>query len=219
MGIIWGMRSFRYFADVSSNNGVISVQHYSEAGHALLAIKATEGTGYVNPGHLKWCEDAHAQGLTVAHYHFCRPGERNIQAELDNFRHAYLSGWRAGDYVVLDLEVDELTSGPLTVESYAKSFLGKVIDQTGHPPVLYTYQAFREEHLKNLHVPGGRIWLAKYSAGEPTINHPNSLWAWQYTDGEAGPPPHYYSGIGKSDGSILNLGVAARLWVRKQRTK
>lgn len=198
--------------DLSSNNGPVDIAAYSHSGHAVIAIKATEGTGYVNPFHLSQCREAHSLGLTVVHYHFCKLGD--IGKEIRNFRNTYLRGWRKGDYCCFDLEIPGSGIG-----SYARQILGVFYRATGHPPILYTYKAYAEEHLVGLKVPGGRWWIAKYSNGAPLIPKGQTLFAWQYTDGSAGPEPHGFPGIGKADGSIVNVGVASRLWVRKLRTR
>lgn len=205
------MQSYRLMADVSSNNGPISLENYSRAGHVAIAIKATEGTNYVNPDHFSECNRAHHQGLTVVHYHFSRPTVNNVEAEITSFRHTYLKGWRKGDYVAFDIEVE----GTVDLRWYANRILTDFYSQTGHPPILYTYQAFYQEHFTKLRFPGNRLWIAKYSDGTPS----EANWAWQYTDGKDGPEPHFYTGIGKCDGSVLNPAVAIRLRVRKARRR
>lgn len=208
------MRSSRYMADISSNNGTVHLDAYAAAGHAMIAIKATEGAHYYNPFHQDQCQEAHHAGLTITHYHFCRPGQHDIGAELRAFRTRYIRGWRKGDYVALDLE---LTEGQ-DAQVYARSFLAEIQRFTGHPPILYTYQSFREEHLQGLQWKGNRWWIADYAAEPPLQFERDGRWAWQFTDGVNGPEPHECAGIGRCDVSILNAPLAARLWVRKLRT-
>lgn len=193
-------------ADVSSNNGAINLAAYSQAGHAAIAVKATEGTGYTNPFHKRWCDEAHWHGLTVVHYHFARP-RGTTGAEVAHFRGAWRSAWRKGDFLALDLEVNEGRD----LAGYAAAFL-HALEGFGHPAVLYTYRAFRDEHLLGVHPK--RLWLADYSS--PLSNE--HRWAKQYTDGANGPAPHHYAGIGDCDGSVLNVTTAAILAARKLRT-
>lgn len=193
-------------ADVSSNNGPgVNLATYSSAGHVAIAIKASEGTGYVNPFHKRWCDEAHWHRLTVVHYHFARPGRGDVGAEVALFHRTYLSAWRNGDYLALDLEVNE--GGD--VAGYARRFLG-ALAAFGHPRILYTYRSFRTEHLGG--VKADRWWVADYS---PPLSSEHQ-WAKQYTDGAEGPQPHHYAGIGACDGSILNVKTAAALWLRKR---
>jgi GH25 family lysozyme M1 (1,4-beta-N-acetylmuramidase) len=202
-----GMRAFRLMADVSSNNGAINLAAYAAAGHAGIAIKASEGVGYVNPLHKEWCAEAHWHGLTVVHYHFARPGHLSVGRELANFHHTWLEGWRQGDMLALDLEVSEIRD----TAGYARAFL-QGLGSFGHPVVLYTYHAFRAEHLAG--VKADRLWVADYSAPLSSEHQ----WAKQYTDGVNGPQPHHYAGIGQCDGSVLNWKTAATWWARKLRT-
>lgn len=202
---------YQYAADVSSNNGVISIPSYSRAGHAVLIIKATQGTSYVNPDHFEQANLAHEFGITVVHYHFVEPGDN--QAQIDHFRNVYIRAWRKGDYVCGDFEVDGLTG------SSTSDFLRKLHAETTHEPILYTYKSFLENQLRGAVVPGKRLWLADYSDVAPTYDkNLYKLWAWQYTDGKDGPPPHFYTGIGNCDGSIVSRGPAFALHLRKIRT-
>jgi lysozyme len=199
-------------ADVSSNNGPISLDHYEKAGHVAIAIKATQGTQYTNPYHLQQSETAHGLGLTVIHYHFCQPGLHDWTGELNHFRNTYSKGWRNGDQVVFDLEVKEVNN----TETYISVMLDAFTRFTNQLPVLYTYESFRTEYLTRLRFKGDRWWIAKYSLGQPTLPKWANLWGWQYTDGEAGLEPHFYSGIGKCDGTVLSRHQATRFLLRKK---
>lgn len=200
-------------ADVSSNNGTIDVPNYSRAGHAVIAIKATQGDRYVNPYHLDQCNVAHQFGLTVVHY--CYLEALSARVQFDHFRNQYLRGWRNGDYVAFDSERGVTTPGySTTSDCLLYSFT-----EAGHEPMLYTNEDRLHTELNGIVVPGGRLWIANYSK-EPNIDRGKYvLWAWQYTDGEKGPEPHFYTGIGKSDGSIVSLGPARALNIRKIRTR
>lgn len=206
------MKSYRLMADVSSNNGQIDVPTYSRAGHAAIAVKATQGEGYVNPLHFDQCRVAHDFGLTVVHYHYCEPGN-SISKEIAHFRNIYNKVWRNGDYACFDIEVAGLDT------SYANRILREYFNDTRREPVLYTYRDFAEHSLQGVVVPGKRIWLADYSSNPVHLPKRYTLWARQYTDGAEGPPPHFYSGIGNCDGSVITAGVASALWFRKLHTR
>src|SRR5690242_5534722 len=150
-------RGYQYFADVSSNNGEINVAAYARAGHCLIAIKATEGVNYINPYHMRQSEIAHEYGLTVMHYHFLT--DESPQQQLNHFRNEYLRGWRAGDYVAIDSE----RSGRTPTKAETQDILVKCYSQTTHEPVLYSGEAFLNEVLTGIHVPGNRFWIANYS--------------------------------------------------------
>lgn len=207
-----GVPSYRLMADVSSNNGPISVPNYSRAGHVVLAVKATQGTGYVNPFHKQQCDLAHDFGLTVVHYHYCDVGN-SPEVEISHFRHVYNKAWRAGDYACFDIEVPGHTG------SSASAILRQYYLDTQREPVLYTYRSFLENQLRGVKIPGNRAWVADYSSKVIHLPAPYHLWAKQYTDGAEGPEPHFYSGIGKCDGSEVTAGVALALRTRKFKTR
>lgn len=206
------MRAYQLMADVSSNNGHVDVPTYSRAGHVVMAIKATQGTGYVNPGHFDQSRVAHDFGLTVVHYHYCDRGN-SIEQEIAHFRNHYNKVWRNGDYACFDIEVPGLDT------HYANSLLREYFNKTRREPILYTYRDFAEHNLSGVTVPGKRVWLADYSSHPVHLPKRYTLWARQYTDGSEGPEPHFYSGIGKCDGSAVTAGVARALWLRKLHTR
>lgn len=199
-------------ADVSSNNGTISVANYARAGHVILAIKASQGGSYRNPFHLEQCREAHEFGLTVLHYHFMDP-EPGIEIQIANFRDTYLRGWRAGDYASFDMEVPGITT------HLANATLDDFHKKTGHEPVLYSDRGFAESNLKGVVIPGKRFWMADWSSNPLVLPKQYILWARQYTNGVVGPDPKFYTGIGKCDGSIVTAGVARALYIRKLRTR
>lgn len=201
-------RSFRYFADVSSNNGRINIQDYSRAGHCLLAIKATQGSGYVNPYHSEQCKIAHEFGLTVLHYHWLDTSA--VGPQIENFRTTYLPHWRDGDYPGFDAEEEDLTTGFIN-KTLANYKLLTTHDPVGYVPLV---------KLEGLVIPGKRLWFPDYNLNQyvPTGNG-FKLWSWQFTDGQKGQLPHRCAGIGNCDISVLSRGPALALYIRKIRTR
>lgn len=199
-------------ADVSSNNGPVSITNYSRAGHVIVAIKATQGLSYVNPYHLDQANAAHSYGLTVVHYHFVNISA-DREAEIAHFRNIYNKAWRDGDYIAFDVELGKIPVGEIS------GMLSRFWLKTGHEPILYTYWSYFLENLHGVRFPGNRLWMANYEENAPIAPKPYNTVAKQYTDGEVGPEPHFFSGIGKCDGSIITNGIARRLLVRKIRTR
>lgn len=204
--------SYRLMADVSSNNGPINIANYSRAGHVVLAVKATQGIGYTNPFHLSQCNLAHDFGLTVVHYHYSDVGN-SPEAEIAHFRNVYNKAWRPGDYACFDIEVAGHT------RAYADAILQQYFLDTQRQPILYTYRSFFENELAGVRIPGKRAWIADYSTNVLHLPSQYVLWSKQYTDGAVGPEPHFYSGIGKCDGSEITAGVAMALRIRKFKTR
>jgi lysozyme len=66
--------------DVSHHNGAIDWPAVAETGIALAFIKATQGTGFVDPAFARNCCAAVKAGVLVVPYHFLDPGEADEQA-------------------------------------------------------------------------------------------------------------------------------------------
>lgn len=199
------------FADVSSNNASFNAAPYASAGHLVIAIKATEGLSFVNPKYAAWVHDAHNHGLGVLHYHFARPEDGHPDRQAEHFWSVVKEHFRRpGDFVVVDTETDTPANGRNFTLEYDKH-LRQV---SGTHPVLYTFLSyFQEGHLT---ISSDQVWLAAWGRNQPGRNWdvpgPTRLWAWQFTDGRSGPPPHSFAGIpGSSDGSRLNPNTVATL--------
>jgi lysozyme len=188
-------------ADISSNNGFVSIPNYSRAGHAIIGIKATEGKGYINPGHITQSTEAHEYGLTVIHYHYFDIGTP-VSEQIANFRNQYNKAWRKGDKTAYDIEVGSWNAWE--VRNLFKMYSADL---------LYTYESFYKNQLIGLKFPAKMLWLADYGGT------PSQCLIHQYTDGKEGSEPHFYSGIGKCDGSTIDSKLALRCLVRKKITK
>lgn len=205
------MRPFRLFADISSNNNGFDAQSYRRAGHRLIAIKATEGIGYINPEHALWSREAHGHGIRVLHYHFCRPPAAGLQsAEAATFWSVVKPTWQKGDLMAFDLE----TTGGQTY-GWLRRYLGTLDTHlatiSGHHARLYSGEDFIRSLDPVGEVAGGLCWAAAYGLQKPVLPRGLRVWAWQYTDGTEGPRPHAFAGVGRCDGSVLNLASALRL--------
>jgi lysozyme len=191
------------FADISSNNAGFTAKSYVEAGHLAVAIKATEGLTYINPKYKPWLTDAHRHKLAVFHYHFARPENGNPDGQAKHFWDTVKPHFkRPGDYVVVDVE-----TGGSAAKAWTTEFDRHLTKISGTHPVLYTFLAmYNEQHLT---IGSDRVWIAAWGANNPAGADwklgAHQLWAWQYTDGVNGPPPHSFAGIpGTCDGSRLN---------------
>lgn len=166
------MRPQTPMIDVSANNhpdgGPIDWRRVKAAGYGAVMIKATEGSGYVNPWLQRDASDALAAGLLVGFYHFAHPGEDLPILEATHAL-AAIGGLRHDLGLALDLEVTEGKTWP-QLASFAKAFHATVRERLNHSP-LYVNDNF----LDNL--PGApwgeRLWVAQTS--RPRF----VCWAWQ----------------------------------------
>jgi len=143
----------------------------------FVIIKATEGTGYVNPkldAQLRWARD---HGLSVGFYHFARPGGQLPAA--DHFLAEIGSILQPGDHLWLDWEDAGVTNAD------KDWWLWYVKQQTGglHRVGLYCNFHFWK-NLDTTDNAGDALWIAQYGVGpgDPSIEHPWTIH--QYTDSD-----------------------------------
>lgn len=203
------MASNRYFADISSNNSFFDAADYRRGGHLLIAIKATQGTGYVNPDYARWVEEAHKAGLVVLHYHFA--ATQDARAEAKHFLQTIGPHFKKGkDQTVLDLEVTTQPGYSITDPVNYRKWFDAELFRYGHRPVLYSYASYLREHGSGLRPASKKIWVADYET-HPKGGWWGNSWAWQFTDGVNGPRPHSCMGIGQCDVSEINTASYLRL--------
>ena len=213
------MRPYRYFADVSSNNGHAELAEYAYHGGTIIAIKATQGQDYLNPLYPHWVNEAHNNGLTVVHYHFCTPeqfGPNNSEAQFF-WRHVR-PYWRPGDYLAYDIETSGALSWP-QLNDYYSARVEQLHNISGHDPLTYGPRVF----LTGMGAPAGglgrRCWLADWVNGWSPVPEGYTRWAQQCSNGVAGPRPHQLAGIGVCDVSILPVRRALVLKARTVRRR
>lgn len=197
------------FADLSNNNGDASAFHghaYKSAGHKVIALKASEGTGFTDPRYAAWAHAAHAAGLAVVHYHFGRPEDGNPIGQATHFHNTAKPHFIKGrDRLCIDLETSMPTEG--------KAWLGEYETQLAHlgadihdDLIGYTFKSYFEEGA--LTIASNAWWIASWGAlmrEREALGRNQYLWAQQYTNGVVGPDPHAFAGIrGNCDGSVIN---------------
>jgi GH25 family lysozyme M1 (1,4-beta-N-acetylmuramidase) len=171
--------------DVSGYQSV----NFSTKGLAFAFVKATEGTGYVNPRYAGQVATARAAGLVVGHYHF---GKNGGVAEADYFLKKVQL--HTGDILAFDWE----TSGVSQAERDA--FISHVKAKVpGHKVVLYCNVDYWTHRDSDNGGPADGLWIAdpNHAAGKPNIKH-----AWVF---------HQYSWAGGIDRNVANFKNAAAL--------
>lgn len=203
--------SNRYFADISSNNPAFSARGYKDAGHILVAIKATEGDTYVNPRYLQWVIEAHRHGIAVVHYHFGRP---DLHAEPGDeawhFLATVLHHTGPNDYLALDLERPAI-GGWTRDPSWSHGFDEYVQVHCRFHMILYASQSDLETSDGWLAGDNRRVWVADWSTDRVVAPKGYVVLLRQYTDGVTGPEPHSFAGIGRCDGDIMSRELHERL--------
>lgn len=193
----------RYVADISSNNRRFDANTYRNAGHLLVGIKATEGTGYVNPNHRGWCYDAGRHHVGILHYHFARPDlGTDPRAEADHFLAWATPLLGPRDYVVLDIE-RATRQGWNHDPAWSATFDSHIQDRTRFATILYTFESVLRTSDKWLVGDRKRVWDAAWGAGPGYAPPGYQLALHQFTDGVVGPEPHQVAGVGTCDVSYM----------------
>lgn len=193
--------------DVSGWQKTISWKAVADAGIEFGFIKATEGTGYVNPSYQPHRRAARRHGIPVGAYHFARPdADDGPIAEAEHFLE--VARPREGDLLpVLDLEVPGLA--PREMARWARSFLRRVEKRIGEPPILYTYTSFWVSTVGNARgFARYPLWLANYGKNDGKVHPVRTVGGWRSI------AVHQYTSEGRIPGfgGPLDLNRLRRGW-------
>lgn len=163
--------------DVSHFQGVIQWARVKAAGIGFAFIKATDGTGFVDPQLDENTSKCAFYGIPFGLYHFFRPSaDPTAQAQF------FLKNCKCTSVAQLPPALD-LELGPL-VTSQAAAWLDVVDEALGREPIVYTAPAFAAQYLA-FGPPIGvyPLWLAEYTdAPEPKLPTAWASWDfWQHT--------------------------------------
>ena len=195
------------FADLSSNNAYFHAGQYRDAGHLVVAVKATEGVGYVNPEHRPWCYDAGAHRVGVIHYHFARPDQGNTpDSEARLFLEVALPLAGGRDFLALDLE-RATPQGWAHDPAWSHAFDRHVQQHSRFHTILYASRSTLELSAGPwLDYTPGRVWDADWSL-EPDYAPPDMLTVIRQQSGvTAGRPPYQLPGCGPCDIDVARGG-------------
>lgn len=179
--------------DLSSNNPV-SAAATPEADAVI--VKATQGTGYVNPSCNQMMALAAKAGKLRGLYHYAGGG--NPVSEADYFI-SNIEGYLNKD-VVLVLDWEEYQNSSWGNATWSRAFVNRVHERTGVWCMIYV-QASAISQVATC-VAVSPLWVAGYRANAASWNVPGFIWSikpweyytlWQFTSG------------GGLDRSIANL--------------
>lgn len=157
--------------DISSwQSGIVP----SQVDCDVVIVKATGGTGYVNPYWREWADDVLASGKLLALYHFANDvGWGSAADEARHFLDAV--GDYKGRYIpVLDWEGMALNNDV----SWAREWMDAVAAEIGATPIFYAYASYVAwKDLSSLsHYP---LWMASYLNkydGVGWVDNPDNVW-------------------------------------------
>lgn len=165
------------WVDISNYQGLPDFN--AMRGHVTGAIiKASEGTGFVNPNLKYQAEGAAAAGLKRKFYHFA--DYTDMAAEARHFLAAVAPYIKSNEDSVLDGEYNVVgnVGGPTL------TWL-QIVQSARHlAPWFYSYGPWIRAHLGgDARLKPYPLWIAAYQAQEPAIPAPwSSAVAWQFTD-------------------------------------
>jgi lysozyme len=172
-------------------------------GIRFVAIKASEGTYYLNPYYAADARSAAAAGLRVMPYAFANPS-RAGGAVTANYTAGAIGPQRGPGRLplVVDLENDPYDKttdcyglGVPAMIAWISAFTGRTRALTGQWPIIYTTADWWRECTG----PAGRfphdpLWLAAFGGTAPTVPEPWQSWTfWQYDNAAT------LAGIGQTD--------------------
>lgn len=194
------------FADLSANNGgVFDARAYRSAGHIAIALKATQGTKFVDP---RWSERttaAHTHRVAVCHYHFCQLD--NPVSEARHFWDTVRPRFNHHvDRLAIDLEIGEEKDWP----HYLTELDTELIRLSGQHAIGYTFASALN---RNLRVSSGLWWAAAWGPDRPATPGAK-LWGWQYASPPYDPSHGPASAVGiaeRCDMSVMRPVTVARI--------
>lgn len=171
--------------DISMHQNGIDIAA-SEA--RFVVIKATEGSGYVDPLFVKHTTAVLDCGKRLGFYHFAWPGSNSVEEEVETFVNAIQPYLKHKPFLYLDWE----DASAYDAVDWAKQFLDAVSQRTGIKPYIYMPALVAEGYAWGDVAKNYWLWAAGYPHSEPdTFRTPDCpyapfghgwwLLAWQYS--------------------------------------
>ncbi|SFW81310.1 GH25 family lysozyme [Amycolatopsis australiensis] len=192
--------------DVSGHQGVVDWPAAAGAGAKFTYVKATEGTGFVNPQFAGQYDGAHAAGIIRGAYHFARP-DVSGGAEQAEYFIANGGGWRADGTTLpgaLDIEYNPYGGdvcygkSPADMTAWIADFTRTYLAKVKRSALIYTSTSWWKRCTGNTGRFGDTdpLWLARYA---PDIGELPAGWdkqsIWQFArDGGLPGDQNYYNG-------------------------
>jgi GH25 family lysozyme M1 (1,4-beta-N-acetylmuramidase) len=177
--------------DVSSHQGAVDWPAAANDGGKFVYIKATEGTGYLNPQFAQQYNGSHGVGMIRGSYHFGRPDVSDGAAQANYFVD-HGGGWSGDGRTLpgaLDAEYNPYGDtcyglDAATMIKWIKDFSDTYAHRTGRLPAIYTSTSWWKWCTGNSAAFGANpLWLARYNSqvGELPASW-SSQSIWQFAD-------------------------------------
>ncbi len=162
----------------------------------FVIVKATEGTGYMNPDYTRAYDQAKSAGKCLGIYHYASGG--NVQAEADHFLKQV--GNRVGEAIlILDWESYTNPAFGVNDHDWVKTWCDYVASKTGVNPIVYVQQSAMNRLSGIGNYP---LWVAQYADMNQTgyQDHP-------WNEGNYTCVMRQYSSCGRLNGWDGNLDL------------
>jgi Lyzozyme M1 (1,4-beta-N-acetylmuramidase) len=168
------------FVDVASHQGNYIVGSNGEEG---VIVKATQGTGYVNPTLDFVAQQAISKGIPWGIYHYA--GGDDANAEADKFIQAVQGYLSASNPPNLILDWEEYQNAAYSNGAWAETFLKRIKDKTGLQAGIYGNSGDLSQMTQWV-VDNAWIWFAgyPYAAGTTSMIQDWSYPSFPYSSGK-----------------------------------
>lgn len=180
--------------DVSSVQVIATPSMVAYAGFQFAFVKASEGTGYLDPRRVEHLKKLRDVGLICGVYGFCRPSQGNPREQAKKLWEGMGESYECRTVIDLEAAPDTMTSQELV--DFGEAFADEVLSWGIVQPVLYTYPSFAQKLQpalgKSSRLGLCPLWIAQYRSvtdawvpplgAKPIIPKPWTDWTiWQYS--------------------------------------
>jgi GH25 family lysozyme M1 (1,4-beta-N-acetylmuramidase) len=191
--------------DVSGHQVGVDWPAAASTGAKFVYIKATEGTGFINPQFPQQYNGSYDAGLIRGAYHFARP-DVSDGASQANYFVAHGGGWSDDGKTLpgaLDAEYNPYGQScygltPVAMTTWIKDFSDTYQAKTGRAPTIYTSTSWWKLCTGNSPIFGANnpLWVARYNTqvGELPAGWETQT-IWQFADkGSLPGDQNYFNG-------------------------
>lgn len=175
----------------------------------FVIIKATQGTGYVNPDCDRAYQQAKRAGKLRGTYHYVGGG--NAVAEADYYVNN-IKGYLKDGLLAIDWEAEQ--NGAWGNEAYLEQLVRRVIERTGVKPLIYSMASRYAQVAAVAKRLDCGLWIAEYADMNPT-----GYQAHPWREGAYGCAIRQYASTGRLNGWGGNLDLNIAYMTRDQWAK
>ena len=175
----------------------------------FVIIKATQGTGYVNPDCDRAYQQAKRAGKLRGTYHYVGGG--NAVAEADYYANN-IKGYLKDGLLAIDWEAEQ--NSAWGNEAYLEQLVRRVIERTGVKPLIYSMASRYAQVAAVAKKLDCGLWIAEYADMNPT-----GYQAHPWREGAYGCAIRQYASTGRLNGWGGNLDLNIAYMTRGQWAK